>query len=197
LTKQDTIELYQELLASGDVPNDIRGRYNYYTVSGVLSEICKTIFAQDANFGDQMAKEFELTLAFDGKRYYCPLEAYPMNGSQGIRAVISEDGGTVYFGRQGATDDIIAGSLGGVSLPQWTLNDTKIFWSKKGVGWVVGDEPTTFVGRVVVDIDDMDDEDYFISENYSEMILNKVVGYIRQNDVWPSEKINDTKQDNS
>lgn len=197
MTKQDTIELYQNLLASGDVPNDIRGRYNYYTISGVLSEVCKSIFAIDANFGDQMAKSYELTLAFDGRKYYCLIEDFPLNGSQGIRAIISEDGGTVYFGRQGATDDIIAGALGGVSTPQWTLAEGRVVWNKKGTGWEVGDNPTTFTGRIVVDIDAMDDDDFFVAEEYSEIIMNKVVTYIRQNDVRPSEKINDTKQDNS
>jgi hypothetical protein len=197
LTKQDTIELYQALLASGDVPNDIRARYNYNTVSGVLSDVCKSIFALDANFGDQMAKQIPLDLAFDKGRYYCLLDVFPLNGSQGIRAIISEDGGTTYFGRQGATDDIIAGSLGGVSTPQWTLSGDRVVWNKKGASWVVGDEPTTFTARIVVDIDDMDDDDFFVAEEYSEMLLNKVVGYIRQNDVRPSEKINDTKQDNS
>lgn len=198
MTKQEIIELYQALLASGDVPNDIRARYNYNTVSGVLSEVCKSIFAIDASFGDQMAKDVTLTLQKIGGKYFCEIDAYPLNGSQGIRVVLSEDEKFRYFGRQGVTEDIIAGILGGASLPQWTLSGNKLFWSKKGGGWITtGDEPTTFIAKIVLDIDMMDDNDYFVSEEYSEMIMNKVVGYIRQNDIRPSEKMNDTNQDAS
>lgn len=196
MTKQATIELYQALLASGDVPNDIRARYNYFTVSGVLSEVCKSIFALDANFGDQMAKDVELTLKKVGAKYYCDIDNYPMNGSQGIRVVFSADEQTRYFGRQGVTEDVIAGILGGVSLPQWSLSGGKLFWSKKGGGWITtGDEPTTFIAKMVLDVDDMDDDDHFIAEEYSEILLSKVVDYIRKNDVTPDEKTNDTNQD--
>lgn len=198
MTKQEFIELAQALLASGDVPNDIRARYNYNTVSGVLAEVSKTIFALDASFGDQMAKDVPLTLQKVGSKYFCELDTYPLNGSQGIRVVFSEDEKFRYYGRQGVTEDVIAGILGGASMPQWTLSGNKLFWSKKGGGWVTtGDEPTTFIAKVVLDIDKMDDDDYFVSKEYSEQILNKVVAYIRQNDVRPSERMNDTNQDAS
>jgi hypothetical protein len=194
--KQDVIELYQTVLASGDVPNDIMGRYSYQTISGVLSEVCKSIFALDANFGDQMSQDVSITMQKTGSKYFCELDVFPMNGSQGIRAIMNEEGTMRYYGRQGVTEDILAGILGGVNTPQWTLSGNKIFWSKKGGGWVTtGDEPTTLIAKVVIDVDDMDDDAPFISEEYSEIIMQKVIQFIGQNNIRPTETINDTKQD--
>jgi hypothetical protein len=190
MTKQQTVELLQSVLASGDVPSDIQGRYNYDVCSAVIGNLCSSIFATDANFGDQMAYPYELKLQGTEGKFFIDLPVVPMNGSQGIRVV--EKDGVFYYGIQGAVEYILYKRLGGVQSPVWDLRNTKLTWYGCTTTWAAGDDVSV---SILADFWSMDDDDQFIPEKYSAELMAKAVVFVQQNNIHREEKINDTKQD--
>lgn len=98
MTKRQLVELIQERLASGDVPNDIMGRYKYQTIVALLDIVYQETASVDINALGTMVEPYALPVLVTGTQYYSDLTVSPAYGPMSVKYAIDygEGGDTIF-----------------------------------------------------------------------------------------------------
>lgn len=182
ITKRQLIETIQNRLASGDVTEDIKGKYPYQVIAYVLN-----LAYTDAVFGNPNAKK-DLSVRYSSEvtcqhgQYSVKLPVLPLLGSEGITYVEGSDC-TWYPIRMGSTENRMMNLIKPqTNLITCYLRGKKIYFNQKPTETVFFD--------IVPNVADMDDDDIISIPGQESAIYNMVIQMIMQTNTKPEEVYN-------
>ncbi len=182
ITKRQLIETIQNRLASGDVTDDLRGKYPYQVIAYVLN-----LAYTDAVFGNPNAKKdlsvrYTATVACNHGQYSAKLPVLPLLGSEGITYVEGSDC-TWYPIRMGTTEN----RMMNIIKPQTNL----VTCYMRGHKLYFNTKPTDTINLdIVPNVADMDDDDIISIPGQEANIYNMVIQMIMQTNTKPEEVYN-------
>ena len=187
ITKRQLIETIQNRLASGDVTDDLRGKYPYQVIAYVLN-----LAYTDAVFGSPNAKKdlavrYETSVSCNHGQYSAKLPVLPLLGSEGILYVEGE--GCVWYPiRMGSTENRMMNLI----KPQTDkvtcyIVGNKIYFNQKPTDNIFMD--------VIPNVAQMDDDDIITIPGQETTLYNMVVQMIQQTSVRPEEVYNNAAPD--
>jgi hypothetical protein len=189
MTKRDLIDLIQERLASGDVPNDIMGRYKYQTVSALIAIVYQEAATADNSVLGTMVLPYDLNVTCENGKYFSMLTAAPAYGPMSVKYATDSCGNT-YYSRQSDDQNLFLSRIKNMSKPEFYVRGKKLIWTCNP------DFDTTTV-YMVPNFLDMDDNEEAVMPNSISAILTRVIELVRSTDTRPQEVVNNTSQDNT
>ena len=187
ITKRQLIETIQNRLASGDVTEDIKGKYPYQVIAYVLN-----LAYTDAVFGNPNAKK-DLSVRYSSEvtcshgQYSVKLPVLPLLGSEGVTYVEGSDC-TWYPIRMGSTENRMMNLIKPqTNLITCYLRGKKIYFNQKPTDTVSFD--------IVPNVAEMDDEDIISIPGQESAIYNMVIQMIMQTNTKPEEVYNNAVPD--
>lgn len=189
MTKRELIELIQERLASGDVPNDILGRYKYNTVAAMLDVIYQEASNSDNELGQTMATAYEVAVNCSNGKYTSTLPVSPIAGNKSIKYA-TDSCSNNYFARQTEDQNIFLSTIKKMARPEFFARGKQINWTCKPYS-------DTITFYVIPSFLDTDENDEVVMPSAIGPILSRVIDLIRATDTRPEEVINNTSDDNN
>jgi len=189
MTKRELIELIQERLASGDVPNDILGRYKYNTVAAMLDVIYQEASSADNELGQTMATAYDVDVTCTNGKYVSTLPVSPIAGNKSIKYATDSCSNT-YFARQTEDQNIFLSTIKNMARPEFYARGKQVSWTCKP-------HSDTVTFYIIPSFLDTDENDEVVMPSAIGPILLKVIELIRGTDVRPEEMINNALDDSS
>lgn len=187
MTKGDLIELIRRRAASGDVPNDLMGRFSYVDIELLVDAALTEFAAMDNSALENMALVFsDLALS----TLTVTLPALPLSGPQSVKYV-SDACGTLYFGRTSQDQNVLLNAIKPLSTPEWFVMGYDLTFTS-----APGDGPYT-VTMVPVFTSMDDDTGFVFTGKFQFMLIERVIAMIKNTDNRPQEVVNNTSQDNT
>lgn len=188
MTKRQLIELIQERLASGDVPNDILGRYKYNTIAALLDIVFQEAASADNELTQNMATPYVVSVACANGNYTSVLPVSPIAGNKSIKYA-TDDCCNTYFARQTEDQNIFLRTIKKMSKPEFYVRGKQVNWTSEPLS-----QNITFY--IIPSFLDSAEDDEVVMPSAVGPIFARVVELIKATDVRPEEVINNTVQDN-
>jgi len=189
MTKRQLIELIQERLASGDVPNDILGRYKYNTVAALLDIIFQEASTADNELTQNMATPYVVSVSCANGNYTSTLPVSPIAGNKSVKYA-TDDCCNTYFARQTEDQNIFLKTIKNMAKPEFYVRGKQVNWTGKPLS-----DNITFY--IIPSFLDSAEDDEVVMPSAIGPIFSRVVELIRATDVRPEEVINNTVEDNN
>jgi hypothetical protein len=189
MTKQELIELIQERLASGDVPNDIMGRYKYNAIAGMLAVVYQEAATADINVLSTMVIPYSVDVNCESGKYFSNLPVTPAYGPMSVKYAQTECG-VMMYSRQSDDQNVFLNKIKHMAGVEFYVRGSKVLWTKK---------PKTDIVDVylIPEFIQMDDDQEVVIPSAISAILTRVIELIRSTDTRPEENINNTSEDNT
>lgn len=187
MTKGDLIELVRRRAASGDVPNDLMGRFSYTDIELLLEAALMSFAAMDNSALENMALNFS---DLEISTLTITLPYAPLTGPASVKYV-SDACGTLYFGRTSQDQNILLNAIKPLATPEWFVMGYDLTFTS-----TPGDGPYT-VSYIPVFTSMDNDTGFIITGKFQSLLIEKVIGLIKQTDNRTQEAINNASQDNT
>jgi hypothetical protein len=188
MTKRQLIELIQERLASGDVPNDILGRYKYNTIAALLDIVFQEAANADNELTQNMATPYVVGVTCANGNYTSVLPVSPIAGNKSIKYA-TDDCCNTYFARQTEDQNIFLRTIKKMSKAEFYVRGKQVNWTSEPLS-----QNITFY--IIPSFLDSAEDDEVVMPSAVGPIFARVVELIKATDVRPEEVINNTVQDN-
>lgn len=189
MTKRQLIELIQERLASGDVPNDLLGRYKYQTISALISVIYQQLSNTDTALLDNMVMPYDYTVTQEGSTYIVNLDVSPSTGPSSLK-YITDCCGNIYYSRQSSDQNLFLNRIKNMSKPEFYVRGKKVIWT-------CSPNSDTVTVYMIPNFIDMGEDEEVVMPSSVGSILSAVIELMRSTDVKPEEVINNSSEDNT
>lgn len=189
MTKRQLIELIQERLASGDVPNDILGRYKYNTVAAILDIIFQEASVSDNELTTNMTTPYNVPVTCSNGKYTSILPVSPIAGNKSVKYA-TDDACNNYFARQGEDQNIFLNTIKNMARPEFYVRGKQVNWTGKPYS-------DTITFYIIPSFLDSSEDDEVVMPTAIGPIFARVIELIRSTDARPEEVINNTVEDNT
>ena len=189
MTKRQLIELIQERLASGDVPNDILGRYKYNTVAAILDIIFQEASVSDNELTTNMTTPYNVPIICSNGKYTSVLPVSPIAGNKSVKYA-TDDACNNYFARQSEDQNIFLNTIKNMVKPEFYVRGKQVNWTSKPYS-------DTITFYVIPSFLDSSEDDEVVMPTAIGPIFARVIELIRSTDARPEEVINNTVEDNT
>lgn len=189
MTKRQLIELIQERLAGGDVPNDIMGRYKYQTISALLGIVYQEAATNDLSALGTMVEPYLLPVLLSSGQYYSDLGVSPAYGPMSVKYATDEDG-EAYYSRQSDDQNLFLNRIKNMSKPEFYVRDKRVLWTSDP-----GFSDMTYF--VIPTFLDMSETQEIVIPTTIGAITTRVIELIRATDTRAEEVIADLAEDNN
>jgi len=192
MTKRQLVELIQERLASGDVPNDIMGRYKYQTVVALLDIVYQETASVDINALGTMVEPYALPVLVTGTQYYSDLNVSPAYGPMSVKYAIDygEEGDTIFYSRQSDDQNLFLNRIKNMSKPEFYVRDKRVLWTSDP-----GSVNVTYF--IIPAFLSMSDTQEIVVPTTIGALATRVIELIRSTDTRAEEVIADLAEDNN
>ena len=187
ITKRQLIETIQNRLASGDVTDDLRGKYPYQVIAYVLNLAYTDAVFSNPNGKKDLAVRYETSVSCKNGQYSAKLPVLPLLGSEGVLYVEGE--GCVWYPiRMGSTENRMMALI----KPQTDKVTCYIMGSKI----MFNRQPTEKIYMdIIPNVSQMDDDDIITIPGQEAVLYNMVVQMIQQTSIRPEEVYNNAVPD--
>jgi len=187
ITKRQIIETIQNRLASGDVTDDLRGKYPYQVIAYVLNLAYTDAVYNNPNAKKDLSVRYSASVVCAHGQYSAKLPVLPLLGSDGITYVES-DKCEWYPIRMGSTENRIMSMI----KPQTDkvtcyIRGNKIYFNEKPTDVVYLD--------IIPNVAEMSDDDIISLPGQESNLYNMVVQMIMQTSTRPEEVYNNAVPD--
>lgn len=189
MTKRQLIELIQERLASGDVPNDILGRYKYNTVAAILDIIFQEASVSDNELTTNMTTPYIVPVTCANGKYTSILPVSPIAGNKSVKYA-TDDACNNYFARQGEDQNIFLNTIKNMARPEFYVRGKQVNWTGKPYS-------DTITFYIIPSFLDSSEDDEVVMPTAIGPIFARVIELIRSTDTRPEEVINNSVEDNN
>jgi len=189
MTKRQLIELIQERLASGDVPNDILGRYKYNTIAALLDIVFQEASNADNELTQNMAVPYTVSVTCANGKYTSILPVSPIAGNKSVKYA-TDDCCNNYFARQTEDQNIFLATIKRMGKAEFYVRGKQVNWTAEPLS-----ENITFY--IIPSFLDSSEDDEVVMPTTIGPIFARVVELIRSTDTRPEEVINNTVEDNT
>ena len=189
MTKRQLIELIQERLASGDVPNDILGRYKYNTVAAILDIIFQEASVSDNELTTNMTTPYNVVVACSNGKYTSVLPVSPIAGNKSVKYA-TDDACNNYFARQSEDQNIFLNTIKNMARPEFYVRGKQVNWTGKPYS-------DTITFYIIPSFLDSSENDEVVMPTAIGPIFARVIELIRSTDTRPEEVINNSVEDNT
>jgi hypothetical protein len=187
MTKRQLIELIQERLASGDVPNDILGRYKYNTVAAILDIIFQEASVSDNELTTNMTTPYNVPVVCANGKYTSVLPVSPIAGNKSVKYA-TDDACNNYFARQSEDQNIFLNTIKNMARPEFYVRGKQVNWTGKPYS-------DTITFYIIPSFLDSSEDDEVVMPTAIGPIFARVIELIRSTDTRPEEVINNTVED--
>ncbi len=187
ITKRQIIETIQNRLASGDVTDDLRGKYPYQVIAYVLNLAYTDAVYNNPNAKKDLSVRYSANVSCNHGEYSAKLPVLPLLGSEGITYV--EGSNCVWYPiRVGSTENRIMNMI----KPQTDkitcyIRSNKIYFNEKPTDVVYLD--------IIPNVAEMDDDDVISLPGQESNLYNMVIQMISQTNTRPEEVYNNAVPD--
>jgi hypothetical protein len=187
ITKRQLVETIQNRLASGDVTDDLRGKYPYQVISYILNLAYTDAVFSNPNAKKDLSVRYEAPVSCKNGQYSAVLPVLPLLGSEGV--VYVEGEGCVWYPiRMGSTENRMMNLI----KPQTDkitcyIVGKKIFFNYKPTDNVYMD--------IIPNVAQMDDNDVITIPGQEAALYNMVIQMIQQTNTKPEEVYNNAVAD--
>jgi hypothetical protein len=188
MTKRQLIELIQERLASGDVPNDILGRYKYNTIAALLDIVFQEASNADNELTQNMAVPYVVGVTCTNGNYTSVLPVSPIAGNKSVKYA-TDDCCNTYFARQTEDQNIFLKTIKRMGKAEFYVRGKQVNWTAEPLS-----ENITFY--IIPSFLDSAEDDEVVMPTTVGPIFARIIELIKSTDVRPQEVINNTVQDN-
>jgi hypothetical protein len=189
MTKRQLIELIQERLASGDVPNDILGRYKYNTVAAILDIIFQEASVSDNELTTNMTTPYNVPVVCANGKYTSVLPVSPIAGNKSVKYA-TDDACNNYFARQSEDQNIFLNTIKNMARPEFYVRGKQVNWTGKPYS-------DTITFYIIPSFLDSSEDDEVVMPTAIGPIFARVIELIRSTDARPEEVINNSVEDNT
>jgi len=189
MTKRQLIELIQERLASGDVPNDILGRYKYNTIAALLDIVFQEASTADNELTQNMAVPYTIGVTCAYGKYTSTLPVSPIAGNKSVKYA-TDDCCNTYFARQTEDQNIFLKTIKKMAKPEFYVRGKQVNWTSEPLS-----ENITFY--IIPSFLDSSEDDEVVMPTTVGPIFARIIELIKSTYVKPQEVINNTVEDNS
>jgi hypothetical protein len=189
MTKRQLIELIQERLASGDVPNDILGRYKYNTIAAILDIVFQEASTADNELTQNMAVPYTVGVTCANGKYTSVLPVSPIAGNKSVKYA-TDDCCNNYFARQTEDQNIFLSTIKRMGKAEFYVRGKQVNWTAEPLS-----ENITFY--IIPSFLDSSEDDEVVMPTTVGPIFARVIELIRSTDARPEEVINNTVEDNT
>jgi len=189
MTKRQLIELIQERLASGDVPNDILGRYKYNTIAALLDIVFQEAATADNDLTQNMAIPYTVGVTCEYGKYTSTLPVSPIMGNKSVKYA-TDDCCNNYFARQTEDQNLFLKTIKKMSKPEFYVRGKQVNWTSEPLS-----QNITFY--IIPSFLDSGEDDEVVMPSSIGPIFARVVDLIRSTDTRSEEVINNTVEDNT
>jgi hypothetical protein len=189
MTKRQLIELIQERLASGDVPNDILGRYKYNTIAALLDIVFQEAATADNDLTQSMAIPYIVGVTCAYGNYTSTLPVSPIAGNKSVKYA-TDDCCNNYFARQTEDQNLFLKTIKKMSKPEFYVRGKQVNWTSEPLS-----QNITFY--IIPSFLDSGEDDEVVMPSSIGPIFSRVVDLIRSTDARSEEVINNTVEDNT
>jgi len=189
MTKRQLIELIQERLASGDVPNDILGRYKYNTVAAILDIIFQEASVSDNELTTNMTTPYIVPVTCANGKYTSILPVSPIAGNKSVKYA-TDDACNNYFARQSEDQNIFLNTIKNMARPEFYVRGKQVNWTGKPYS-------DTITFYIIPSFLDSSEDDEVVMPTAIGPIFARVIELIRSTDTRPEEVINNSVEDNN
>jgi len=188
MTKRQLIELIQERLASGDVPNDILGRYKYNTIAALLDIVFQEASTADNELTQNMAVPYVVSVTCANGKYTSILPVSPIAGNKSVKYA-TDDCCNNYFARQTEDQDIFLRTIKKMSRAEFYVRGKQVNWTAQPLS-----DSITFY--IIPSFLDSAEDDEVVMPTTVGPIFARVIELIKSTDTRSEEVINNTVEDN-
>jgi hypothetical protein len=187
ITKRQIIETIQNRLASGDVTDDLRGKYPYQVIAYVLNLAYTDAVYNNPNAKKDLSVRYSANVSCNHGEYSAKLPVLPLLGSEGITYV--EGSNCVWYPiRVGSTENRIMNMI----KPQTDkitcyIRSSKIYFNEKPTDVVYLD--------IIPNVAEMGDDDVISLPGQEANLYNMVIQMIMQTNTRPEEVYNNAVPD--
>jgi len=189
MTKRQLIELIQERLASGDVPNDILGRYKYNTIAALLDIVFQEASNTDNDLTQSMAIPYTVGVTCAYGKYISTLPVSPIAGNKSVKYA-TDDCCNNYFARQTEDQNIFLSTIKKMGKPEFYVRGKQVNWTSQPAS-----ENITFY--IIPSFLDSGEDDEVVMPTAIGPIFARIIDLIKATDARPEEVINNTVEDNT
>lgn len=189
MTKRQLIELIQERLAAGDVPNDILGRYKYNTIAALLDIVFQEASNADNELTQSMATPYVVTVTCANGKYTSILPVSPIAGNRSVKYA-TDDCCNNYFARQTEDQNLFLKTIKKMVKPEFYVRGRQVNWTSQPLS-----DNITFY--IIPSFLDSSENDEVVMPSAVGPIFARVVELIRSTDTRSEEVINNTVEDNN
>jgi len=188
MTKRQLIELIQERLASGDVPNDILGRYKYNTIAALLDIVFQEASTADNDLTQNMAIPYTVGVTCAYGKYTSTLPVSPIAGNKSVKYA-TDDCCNNYFARQSEDQNLFLSTIKKMGRPEFYVRGKQVNWTSQPLS-----DNVTFY--IIPSFLDSGEDDSVVMPTAIGPIFARVIELIKSTDTRPEEVINNTVEDN-
>ena len=189
MTKRQLIDLIQERLAAGDVPNDILGRYKYNTIAALLDIVFQEASNADNELTQSMATPYVVTVTCANGKYTSILPVSPIAGNRSVKYA-TDDCCNNYFARQTEDQNLFLKTIKKMVKPEFYVRGRQVNWTSQPLS-----DNITFY--IIPSFLDSSENDEVVMPSAVGPIFARVVELIRSTDTRSEEVINNTVEDNN
>jgi hypothetical protein len=189
MTKRQLIELIQERLAAGDVPNDILGRYKYNTIAALLDIVFQEASNADNDLTQSMATPYVVSVTCANGKYTSVLPVSPIAGNRSVKYA-TDDCCNNYFARQTEDQNLFLKTIKKMDKPEFYVRGKQVNWTSQPLS-----DNITFY--IIPSFLDSSEDDEVVMPSAVGPIFSRVVDLIRSTDTRSEEVINNTVEDNT
>jgi hypothetical protein len=189
MTKRQLIELIQERLASGDVPNDILGRYKYNTIAALLDIVFQEASTADNELTQNMAVPYTVSVTCTNGKYTSVLPVSPIAGNKSVKYA-TDDCCNNYFARQTEDQNIFLKTIKRMGKAEFYVRGKQVNWTAEPLS-----ENITFY--IIPSFLDSAEDDEVVMPTTVGPIFARIIELIKSTDVRPQEVINNSVEDNT
>ena len=189
MTKRQLIELIQERLASGDVPNDILGRYKYNTIAALLDIVFQEASTADNDLTQNMAIPYTVGVTCTYGKYTSTLPVSPIAGNKSVKYA-TDDCCNNYFARQSEDQNLFLSTIKKMGKPEFYVRGKQVNWTSQPLS-----DNITFY--IIPSFLDSGEDDSVVMPTAIGPIFARIIDLIKATDVRPEEVINNTVEDNT
>lgn len=189
MTKRQLIELIQERLASGDVPNDILGSYKYNTIAALLDIVFQEASTIDNELTQNMAIPYTVPVTCAYGKYISTLPVSPIAGNKSVKYA-TDDCCNNYFARQTEDQNIFLSTIKNMAKAEFYVRGKQVNWTSQPAS-----ENITFY--IIPSFLDSSEDDEVVMPTAIGAIFARIVELIRSTDTRSQEVINNAVEDNT
>ena len=188
MTKRQLIELIQERLASGDVPNDILGRYKYNTIAALLDIVFQEAATADNDLTQSMAIPYIVGVTCSHGNYTSTLPVSPIAGNRSVKYA-TDDCCNNYFARQTEDQNLFLKTIKKMGKPEFYVRGRQVNWTSEPLSPNI-----TFY--IIPSFLDSEENQEVVMPSAVGPIFARVIELIKSTDTRSEEVINNTVEDN-